>query len=114
MSVFIENINLGAKMFESFKVPSELIPSDPRFGVGPSLVPEKYVSALRETGKSVLGNSHRKPAVKNLCKEIQEGLTKYFNLPEGYEVCIGNGGATFLFDMVELSSNDDEYHDSKI
>ena len=89
-------------MFESFIVPEELKPSDPRFGVGPSLVPESYIQSLLETGKSVLGNSHRKPAVKNLCKEIQEGLTKYFNLPNGYEVCLTNGGATFLFDMMGL------------
>lgn len=92
----------GVIMFESFVVPEELRPSDPRFGVGPSLVPEKYVQNLLETGKTVLGNSHRKPAVKNLCKEIQEGIKNYFNLPEGYEVCLTNGGATFLFDMMGL------------
>jgi phosphoserine aminotransferase len=33
-------------MFENFKVPSELIPSDPRFGVGPSLIPMEFVEKL--------------------------------------------------------------------
>ncbi|MCO4755757.1 MAG: phosphoserine transaminase [Bacteriovoracaceae bacterium] len=89
-------------MFESYKVSKELMPSDPRFGVGPSLIPVEYMEKLAKTGTELLGTSHRKPAVKNLVKEVQEGLTKYFNLPEGYEVVLGNGGATFLFDMIGL------------
>lgn len=89
-------------MFEDFKVPNNLMPSDPRFGVGPSLIPTEYVERLAKTGTSLLGTSHRQAAVKNLVKEVQEGLAKYFNLPTGYEVVLGNGGATFLFDMIGL------------
>ena len=82
--------------------PQELIPSDPRFGSGPSLVPVSYVQRLAETKCELLGTSHRKPAVKNLVKEVQEGLRKYFNIPSDYEVVVGNGGATFLFDSIGL------------
>lgn len=89
-------------MFESFQVPSELRPSDPRFGVGPSLIPVQHLKNLAETGTSLLGTSHRKPAVRNLVKELQEGLTTYFNLPAGYEIVLGNGGATLLWDMIGL------------
>jgi phosphoserine aminotransferase len=89
-------------MFETFSVPKELIPSDPRFGVGPSLVPVEHLEKLAKSGTSLLGTSHRKPAIKELCREVQDGLKKYFNLPDGYEVIIGNGGATFLFDMIGL------------
>ncbi|MBJ00613.1 MAG: phosphoserine transaminase [Halobacteriovoraceae bacterium] len=89
-------------MFENYKVPKELMPSDPRFGVGPSLIPVEYIENLAKTGTELLGTSHRKPAVKNLVKEVQEGIAKYFNIPEGYEVVLGNGGATFLFDMIGL------------
>jgi phosphoserine aminotransferase len=89
-------------MFENFKVPKELIPSDPRFGVGPSLVPVSAVEKLAQTGYKLLGNSHRKNAVKNLVKEVQEGLKTYFKLPAGYEVVLGNGGATLLWDMIGL------------
>lgn len=89
-------------MFENYKVDQELIPSDPRFGVGPSLIPVEFVQRLAETKASLLGTSHRKPAVKNLVKEVQEGLKEFYNLPEGYEVILGNGGATFLFDMIGL------------
>lgn len=89
-------------MFEEFTVDNSLYPSDPRFGVGPSLIPPNHLEKLAKTHNTLLGTSHRKPAVKNLCKEVQEGLKKYFNLPMGYEVIIGNGGATFLFDMIGL------------
>ncbi|HXH76755.1 MAG TPA: aminotransferase class V-fold PLP-dependent enzyme [Bacteriovoracaceae bacterium] len=89
-------------MFENFKVPKELIPSDPRFGVGPSLVPVAALEKLAQTGHKLLGNSHRKNAVKNLVKEVQEGIKTYFNLPAGYEVVLGNGGATLLWDMIGL------------
>lgn len=89
-------------MFENFKVPSELLPSDPRFGVGPSLIPVFHLQRLAETGTSLLGTSHRKPAVRKLVKELQDGLKTYFNLPLGYEVVLGNGGATLLWDMIGL------------
>ena len=89
-------------MFANLEIPQELRPTDPRFGVGPSLIPVKHIENLLQTGSGLLGTSHRKSAVKNLCKEMQDGLKKYFNLPNDYEVIMGNGGATFLFDMIGL------------
>lgn len=89
-------------MFENFKVPKELIPSDPRFGVGPSLIPTEAVQNLLNTGNSLLGTSHRKLPVRNVVKEVQEGIKSYFKLPADYEVVLGNGGATFVFDMIGL------------
>lgn len=89
-------------MFENLKVPKELIPSDPRFGVGPSLIPIDFIQSLLDTGTELLGTSHRKPSVVSLVKEMQQGFRDYFNLPKDYEVVIGNGGATFLFDMIGL------------
>jgi len=89
-------------MFETFKVPSELMPSDPRFGVGPSLVPVEALENLAKTGTNLIGRSHRKDEVKNLVKELQNGIRKYFNLPDDYEILLGNGGATLLWDMIGL------------
>lgn len=89
-------------MFENFEVPSNLIPSDPRFGSGPSLVPVDYLNNLAKTGVHFMGTSHRKPTIKNCVKEIQEGLKKYFHVPNDYLVVMGNGGATLLFDMIAL------------
>ena len=89
-------------MFEKFVTPNELIPSDPRFACGPSLVPVEFLEGLSKTKMGLLGTSHRKPAVKNLVKEVQEGIRSYFRIPDDYEVILGNGGATFLFDMISL------------
>ncbi len=89
-------------MFDNFEIPENLIPSDPRFGCGPSLIPVSFLESLAKTGHSFMGTSHRKPAVKNVVKEIQDGLIKYFNIPSDYLVVLGNGGATLLFDMIAL------------
>ena len=98
-------------MFSKIKTPKDLIPSDPRFGAGPSKVPVSFIEKLLSTGSHLLGTSHRKPAVKNLGKEITHGLRQYFQLPEDYSVVYGNGGATLLFDMIGLGMVEKEsYH----
>lgn len=89
-------------MFENLTIPSELKPNDPRFGVGPSLIPMESVEALLKTGTKYLGTSHRQSFIVDVIRELQVGLKKYFNLPSGHEVILGNGGATFLFDMIGL------------
>jgi len=89
-------------MFDNFEIPQNLIPSDPRFGAGPSLVPVEFLESLTKTGTHFMGTSHRKPAVKNVVKELQDGLMKYFKVPSDYLVVLGNGGATLLFDMIAL------------
>ena len=68
----------------------------------PSLVPVEFMQSLAETGVELLGTSHRKPVVKNLVKEMQDGVRKYFNVPSDYTIALGNGGATLLFDMLGL------------
>ena len=89
-------------MFDKIKAHSDNFPSDPRFGSGPSLVPVKFVENLLKTGPHLLGTSHRKPPVKNLVKGIQEGLKTLLSVPEDYKIILGNGGATFLFDMISF------------
>ena len=93
-------------MFENLQIPENLRPQDPRFGSGPSLVPVDFVKNLAKTDVHLLGTSHRKAPVKNLVKDIQEGLRKYFNVPSDYTIVLGNGGATFLFDMIALGMVD--------
>lgn len=89
-------------MFENLEIKKELIPSDPRFGCGPSVIPVAHLEALARTGKELIGTSHRQAAVKNLVGEVISGFQNYFKLPKDYTVVIGNGGATFLFDMIGL------------
>lgn len=89
-------------MFENYMPPKDLKPSDPRFGCGPSLVPIAFLKTLAETGTELMGTSHRKPAVKNIVKGVQEGIRTYFNVSDDSTIALGNGGATLLFDMMGL------------
>lgn len=89
-------------MFENFKTPAELRPTDPRFGSGPSLIPFAHLESIIAKGPHLLGTSHRKAPIKNIVKETQEGLMNFFNIPSDYKVVLGNGGATFLFDAIGL------------
>ena len=45
-----------------------------------------------------MGTSHRQEPVKALVGEIRAGLRELFALPDGYEVALGNGGATAFWD----------------
>jgi phosphoserine aminotransferase len=83
----------------SIIIPSELKPQDGRFGCGPSKIRPEALAALSASGNSILGTSHRQKPVKNVVKRVREGLTTLFNLPEGYEVVLGNGGSTAFWDI---------------
>lgn len=89
-------------MMKNVTLPAELIPGDPRFGCGPSLIVMDDLTTLQRQGVHLLGTSHRKEPVIALCRDIQEGLRRYFSLPDDYSVILGNGGATVLFDMIGL------------
>ena len=45
-----------------------------------------------------MGTSHRQKPVKALVGEVRAGLKELFSAPEGYEVILGNGGATAFWD----------------
>lgn len=79
-------------------IPAELLPRDGRFGSGPSKVPRSGLEAFADQGFAVMGTSHRQPAVKSLIGTIREGLTELFDLPDGYQVVLGNGGSTAFWD----------------
>ena len=83
---------------ESLQIPTELLPRDGRFGAGPSKIRPEQFAALAEAGSSYLGTSHRQASVRNKVGEVREGLGALFNLPEGYEVLLGNGGTTCFWD----------------
>jgi phosphoserine aminotransferase len=84
---------------EKIEIPADLLPSDGRFGAGPSKVRPESVSALAATGTSFLGTSHRRPGVRKVVGQVRAGLAALFDLPEGYEVVLGNGGATAFWDI---------------
>ncbi|AOS65806.1 phosphoserine transaminase [Actinoalloteichus hymeniacidonis] len=79
-------------------LPAELLPSDGRFGCGPSKVRPEQLARLAAEGAAVLGTSHRQKPVKSLVARVRAGLRELFALPDGYEVILGNGGTTAFWD----------------
>ena len=82
-----------------FKIPTELLPQDGRFGCGPSKVRPEQLEAVMARMTSVMGTSHRQAPVKNIVGSVREGLTSLFNLPAGWEIVMGNGGSTVFWDV---------------
>ncbi|BBZ77688.1 putative phosphoserine aminotransferase [Mycolicibacterium anyangense] len=79
-------------------IPADLKPADGRFGCGPSKVRPEQLQALTTTAAALFGTSHRQAPVKNLVGRVRDGLRELFSLPDGYEVILGNGGATAFWD----------------
>ncbi|MGH3426567.1 MAG: phosphoserine transaminase [Mycobacteriales bacterium] len=84
-------------------IPADLLPRDGRFGAGPSKVRAEGMQALGEAASSYLGTSHRKATVRDQVARLREGLAELFSLPDGYEVLLGNGGATAFWDAAAFS-----------
>ena len=82
-----------------FKIPTHLLPVDGRFGCGPSKVRPEQVAAVTSRLTSVMGTSHRQAPVKNIVGSVRSGLMSLFNLPEGWEIVLGNGGSTVFWDV---------------
>jgi phosphoserine aminotransferase len=79
-------------------LPPELLPSDGRFGSGPSKVRIEAVEALAGRAGDYLGTSHRQATVKSVVGRARAGLAELFSLPDGYEILLGNGGTTTFWD----------------
>ena len=84
-------------------IPRALRPSDGRFGSGPSKVRTEAVSDLQRAAPRYLGTSHRRPGVRSVVGAVRAGLRELFALPSDYEVIIGVGGTTILWDALVFS-----------
>ena len=87
-------------MSDPVTIPAELRPADGRFGSGPSRVRRAQLETLLELGTSVVGTSHRQAPVRQVVGRVRRGLADLFGLPDGYEVALGNGGATAFWDAL--------------
>lgn len=90
----------------SMSIPSALLPVDGRFGSGPSRISPSHVQAIVEAkagGVSLMGSSHRQKPIKDVVSRIRAGLRELYCLPEGWEVALGNGGATAFWAMATAS-----------
>ena len=79
------------------QIPTELRPADGRFGCGPSKVRPEALARLAGQVE-LMGTSHRQPPVRDLVARVRGGLAELFSPPAGYEVVLGNGGATAFWD----------------
>jgi phosphoserine aminotransferase len=86
----------------SITVPAELLPADGRFGCGPSKVRPEALQRLAGDGAALMGTSHRQAPVKGLVRQIRDGLGQLFDVPDGYEVVLGNGGTTAFWDAATI------------
>lgn len=80
------------------EIPRSMLPSDGRFGCGPSKIRPEQALALARANSNLLGSSHRQPPVKHLVGAIRAELTELFSLPDGWEIVLGNGGSTAFWD----------------
>jgi phosphoserine aminotransferase len=84
---------------DAITIPDSLKPADGRFGAGPSKISVDALQALADTGSSLMGTSHRQAPVKDTVGRVRDGVSQLFGLPDGYEVVLGNGGATAFWDI---------------
>lgn len=80
-------------------IPSHLIPADGRFGSGPSRIPAKNL----DLDPAWMGTSHRAAPVVSCVGEIRDGIRTLFSVPDDYEIILGNGGASLLWDAIAFS-----------
>ena len=85
-------------MSDQLTIPADIKPRDGRFGCGPSKVRPEQLTALTTTAAPLFGTSHRQAPVKDLVGRVRSGLMQLFSAPDGYEVILGNGGATAFWD----------------
>ncbi len=86
-------------MTNTVNIPSNMLPEDGRFGSGPSKIRPEQAQALIEGSQNLLGTSHRQTPIKQVVGSIREGLADFFQIPDGYEVVLGNGGASAFWDI---------------
>ncbi len=90
-------------MTDSIVLPEHLVPADGRFGSGPGLVRDDAVDRLAAVAHRYLGTSHRRQGVRSVVADVQSGLAGLFELPDGYEVVLGVGGATLFWEVAAHS-----------
>ena len=78
-------------------IPQALLPTDGRFGCGPSKVRAAQLEAL--SSPLLMGTSHRAAPVRDVVASLKDGLHTLLSVPGDYEVVLGNGGASAFWDV---------------
>lgn len=98
-----EPATLGAVTTPEITIPADLLPADGRFGSGPTKVRPEAVEALLVRSTDYLGTSHRRSTVRSVVGELRAGVAELLRAPDGYEIVLGNGGATGFWDCATFS-----------
>ena len=88
---------------DTIAIPTAMLPSDGRFGSGPAKIRAEALATLDEVAPFYLGTSHRRQPVKDVVRRIRTGLSDLYQLPQGYDVALGVGGATAFWDVAVAS-----------
>ena len=89
----------AATAAQALTIPTELLPADGRFGCGPSKVRPEQLAALAGAQARADGNLAPPEAGQaSSSARVRGGLAELFDLPDGYTVALGNGGATAFWD----------------
>ncbi|MGI8562131.1 MAG: phosphoserine transaminase [Candidatus Dormibacter sp.] len=89
---------MSTQLQPQIKIPPQLKPADGRFGCGPSKIRPQAMEQLQRQAATFLGTSHRQSGVRTVVGRVRSGLSELFQLPDGYEVLLGNGGSTCFWD----------------
>jgi len=100
----------SAKNLNTITVPAELLPSDGRFGSGPSKFRPEAAQALAQRAVDYLGTSHRKSGVRKVVAQLRAGIAQLLKAPDDYEVVLGNGGATAFWDAASFGLIEQRSH----
>ena len=89
---------MASPALTDIKIPAQLLPLDGRFGSGPSKIRTEQIDAVVRASRNILGTSHRQAPVKNLVGSVIDQMRQLFQLPQDWDVVIGNGGASLFWD----------------
>src|SRR3954452_6936173 len=89
-------------MSPSITIPADLLPSDGRFGSGPSKVRPEQIAALSAAAR-VIGTSHPQKPVEDVVARVPARVRDLLSLPDGYEVVMGNGGSPCFWDVATFN-----------
>ncbi|MDQ6899599.1 MAG: phosphoserine transaminase [Candidatus Dormibacteraeota bacterium] len=89
---------MSTQVQPQIKIPAQLKPADGRFGCGPAKIRPQAIEQLQRQAATFLGTSHRQSGVRAVVGRVRSGLSRLFQLPDGYEVLLGNGGSTCFWD----------------
>ena len=87
-----------------------MLPVDGRFGSGPTKVRPEALKALSARATDYMGTSHRRMPVRLAVAELRNGIAELLRAPDGYEVVLGNGGATGFWDCATFSLIEQRSH----